>query len=573
MPSSASPNRGKQVPLEEAVSACLKPGMTLYAGYGTNAILREVLRQYAGSRPEFTLVMPALSLMAINLLHAGLVRKLITAYAGAGSYPGTSPSPVVQALCKDNRLIVENWSLLSLTQRLMAGALNLPYLPTRSIAGTTMEVENPDAFVRLDDPFAPGQSVGVVKALTPDLALMHGWASDRDGYTITAPATNSGKDVWGAKASHGGTLITVERIISAERMRRHAGLVTLPGPLVTRVSETPLGAHPEAMISLGLRGTQPYEHDTAFVRDHKRASSAAERLTNWLQEWVHCGTHDDYLDKLGGDRIAALVSKPQRRQTRRPQPFRGRVACQPIERMVLAATTEIERLVERYGFSILLTGVGTPALAGWLARDRLRRKGHAIELLTGSGFVGYAPRPGNPFLFSAFTLESARMLTEPLDAHGVFAGGGAGRCLTVLNAAQLDRFGNLNSTITADGTYLVGSGGANDAALAAHVLVLMRQSRQCFVDSLPYVSTPGARVGTVISDLGLWKKRLEEDEITLTHFHPIPGAETAEEAVRQICDQCGWEPKIAPELARYDTPTERQIGCLRRLDPEGLVLK
>lgn len=565
----------KVVLLEEAIGTRVKPGMTLYAGYGTNAALREVLRQYRDTRPEFTLVMPALSLMAINLLHAGLVRKLITSYAGAGSYPGTGPSPVVQDLRKSKRVEIENWSLLSLTQRLMAGAFGLPFLPTRSIIGTSMAEENAGAFSFVDDPFGQGPRVAAVKALIPDVALMHGWASDRDGYTVTAPATNSGKDVWGAKASSAGTVVTVERIVTSEFIRKHAALVTLPGHLVSSVCETRFGAHPEAMIPVGLSGFSPYEHDTEFVREYKRSSASSEKLNMWLEDWAFRCSHSEYLAMLGDDRIASLEKRPSvGTSPKRRMPIQRADEWNSTELMLVMAAREIERVVLEFGFKILLTGVGTPALAGWLAKNLLKRKGCDVDLMTGSGFIGYSPRRGNPFLFSEATLATSRMITEPLDAHGVFAGGVSSRCLTVLNAAQVDRYGNLNSTVASDGNYLVGSGGANDAANAPYVIALMKQSIRHFTDELPYVSTPGLNVKTVVSDMGVFRK-LNEDhqELTLTHYFDGEDSGASEKAVERIMRNCGWQLKVASDLGRCPKPAPQQIALLRSFDPEGLLLK
>lgn len=565
--------KGKLFLLEEAIGTSIKPGMTLYAGYGTNATLREVLKQYRNTRPEFTLVMPALSLMAINLLYAGLIRKLITAYAGAGSYPGTGPSPVVQYLWKSKRIELENWSLLSLTQRLMAGAFDLPFLPTRSIIGTSMAEENAGAFSFVDDPFSCGPRVGVVKALIPDVALIHGWASDLDGYTITAPATNSGKDVWGAKASSAGTIVTVERVVTPDFIRKHAALVTLPGHLVSSVSETRIGAHPEAMISVGLSGFTPYEHDTEFVREYKRSSVSSEKLNSWLEHWVFACSHGGYLAMLGDERVAALEQRPNVGASKRRTPTHRADEPNSTELMLIMAAGEIERLVLKFGFKILLTGVGTPALAGWLAKVRLKRKGYAVELMTGSGFIGYSPRRGNPFLFSEATLTTSRMITEPMDAHGVFAGGVSSRCLTVLNAAQVDKYGNLNSTVAADGNYLVGSGGANDAANSPYAVALMRQSIKQFADELPYVSTPGVNVKTVVSDMGIFQKLNEDQELTLTHFFKGEDPGASEKEVERIKTNCGWQLKVASDLGRCPKPTPQQIALLRSFDPEGLVLK
>jgi hypothetical protein len=68
--------------------------------------------------------------------------------------------------------------MLSLTQAVMAGALNLPFIPTRSIIGSSLADDNKHAVRIVDDVFGSGEKVALVKSLCPDISIVHGWAAD-----------------------------------------------------------------------------------------------------------------------------------------------------------------------------------------------------------------------------------------------------------------------------------------------------------------------------------------------------------------------------------------------------------
>jgi acyl CoA:acetate/3-ketoacid CoA transferase beta subunit len=70
----------------------------------------------------------------------------------------------------------------------------------------------------------------------------------------------------------------------------------------------------------------------------------------------------------------------------------------------------------------------------------------------------------------------------------------------VIGAGQVDRFGNVNTTkVSEQGPYLVGSGGANDVASgASEIMVTLEQSKTRFLDGVPYITSPGGKVTTVV---------------------------------------------------------------------------
>ena len=167
--------------------------------------------------------------MQAALVAAGIVRRLITAYAGE-SYPAGGVNPVFQQRDRfSGDVEIENWSQWTFVQRLMAGALGLPFLPTRSLAGSGLAEQQPRAraMPRSTIPSAAG-SIGVVAPLVPDLAILQGLAADAFGNVVMSPPY--GESHWGALAARDGVIACVERIVPTDAIRAagHAGAHTRP---------------------------------------------------------------------------------------------------------------------------------------------------------------------------------------------------------------------------------------------------------------------------------------------------------------------------------------------------------
>jgi acyl CoA:acetate/3-ketoacid CoA transferase beta subunit len=180
------------------------------------------------------------------------------------------------------------------------------------------------------------------------------------------------------------------------------------------------------------------------------------------------------------------------------------------------------------------------------------------------GLVGYWPRPGEPILFNQRNFPTCTMLVDIDWTLSLLVGGQASRSIGALGAAQIDRHGNINSTLIPGEQLLMGSGGANDVATSAgETVVIALQSRDRFVDSVPYVTAPGDRIQAVVSQLGVFKK--EESELTLW---AVPG-DDVDGGVREARERCGWDLRVAREVERIDPPTRTELRTVRLIDPHG----
>ncbi len=561
---------GKLLSLREAVKRNVTPGIKLHlaAGIGgPSAAICEIIRQYWGKNPEFTLIQSTVSGHALNLVHANLVKKLICSVC-ADISASARPSRVIQTACEGKRIDLENWSLNSLQQRLMAGALGVPFMPTRSILGSSIAADNKSSFKDMEDPFGSRERIGLVSALLPDISIVHGCVADVEGNTIlSAPY---GEDLWGVLASRKGAVVTVEKIVSNEFIKRYAALVKIPGYVVNAVVVAPLGLHPFSIANPGIDDLEPYEKDVEFLNDLHEAFTHDHTLDAWIKEWIiDCAGHEHYLNKLGERRIAALKEKARQVRDFSVPVASSKLAVNdefdPKEMMLIALAREILSSVEKHGHKMILAGAGAAATASFLAYYQLKNIGREIELVTGNGQIGYTPIPGESILASEAGVRSSKMLTDTIMTQGVFVGGKNNKCLSILGAGQMDKFGNINSTKTSKGKFLVGSGGANDALNAHEVIVCLSQSKDRFVEKLAYLTGRGEAVTTVVSTMGVFKKSDPEEELHLAGCFPSLQPRSLEEKIKEIRDYCGWDLKVASSVEELPKPSQGELELVRWL--------
>jgi acyl CoA:acetate/3-ketoacid CoA transferase beta subunit len=210
---------------------------------------------------------------------------------------------------------------------------------------------------------------------------------------------------------------------------------------------------------------------------------------------------------------------------------------------------------------LILAGAGVASIAAFLAYYRLKPAG--FELGTGNGQIGYTPFPGESILASEAGVRSSKMLTDTIMMQGVFVGGGNNKCLSILGAGQMDKHGNINSTKTSTGRFLVGSGGANDALNAREVILCLDQSKDRFVDKLAYVTGLGNTVTSVVSTMGIFRKTNPQDELHLVSVFPDPHVSSLEEKIIEIHNHCGWDLKTGTVVDEAPRPTPEELQLLR----------
>jgi len=208
---------------------------------------------------------------------------------------------------------------------------------------------------------------------------------------------------------------------------------------------------------------------------------------------------------------------------------------------------------------VVFVGIGLPSKACNLARAT-----HAPDcvLIYESGTIGAKPYHLPLSIGDGELAETADVVVSVPEIFAYWLQGGR-IDVGFLGAAQIDRFGNLNSTVIGDYEHpkvrLPGAGGAPEIARACReILVVLRQSPRTFVERLGFLSSSGERVSAVITDLGILEPDPGTRELVLTQLHPGVSVDAAVEAT-------GWPLRVADDVAVSQPPTEAELAALRSL--------
>jgi glutaconate CoA-transferase, subunit B len=208
---------------------------------------------------------------------------------------------------------------------------------------------------------------------------------------------------------------------------------------------------------------------------------------------------------------------------------------------------------------VCFVGIGLPSLAANLARTT-----HApgCVLIYESGTIGAKPTELPLSIGDGELAETAVSVVSVPEMFAYWLQGGR-IDVGFLGAAQIDRRGNLNSTVIGDYEHprvrLPGGGGAPEIATSVReVFVMLRQSPRTFVERLDFRTSAGDRVTFVVTDLGVLEPDAETRELTLARLHTGVEVEQARKAT-------GWPLRLAPDLGRTEPPTGPELEALRAL--------
>ena len=220
-------------------------------------------------------------------------------------------------------------------------------------------------------------------------------------------------------------------------------------------------------------------------------------------------------------------------------------------------------------------GIGLPSEAANLARAT-----HApnLVLIYESGTIGAKPGRLPLSIGDGILAETAESVVSVPEIFNYWLQ--PGRIdVGFLGAAQLDKFGNINTTVIGDDyaapkVRLPGAGGAPEIAAACRqVIVIIRQSLQTFVDRVDFVTSVGYGDGTasrqelgltgagprrIITDLGVLEPDPRTSELCLTGIYP--GGSVA--ALRA---RTGWDLRVSADLSEIAEPSQAELAALRRL--------
>ena len=256
--------------LPEAIADLVHDGDTVALEGFTHLIPvaagQEIIRQ---GRRGLTLVRLTPDIVYDQLIGAGCARRLVFSWGG---------NPGVGSLHRFRDAVENDWpvaleleehSHAGLANAYVAGASDLPFAVLRGYAGTDLPAHT--AGVRtIACPFT-GERLTAVRALRPDVAIVHAQRADREGNVQLWGLTGVQKEaVLAAERS----LATVEEVVDELEPRPNA--VVLPSWVLTRVAEVPGGAHPAYAHDY-------YERDNAAYRAWDAVSRDREAFAAWLE--------------------------------------------------------------------------------------------------------------------------------------------------------------------------------------------------------------------------------------------------------------------------------------------------
>ncbi len=284
----------KLTTVAEAVARLVSDGDYLaIGGFGCDriptAVVHEILRQgkqnlsFAGhtATHDFQL------LCAGNLTGRGkTLRQVDAAYIVGLEARGLSPH--ARRVVESGDISCTEWSNYTLALRFKAAAMGVPYLPARSLLGTDTFAKS--AACTVTCPFT-GEVLAAIPALYPDIAAIHVHEADRFGNCRIRGTTVADADV--ARAAK-KLIVTCERLIPNDEIRRDPSLTSIPFFCVDAVCEVPYGSYP---------GNMPYEYfsDEAHLGAWLKAEEEISGYLRFLEEHIY-GVRDfqAYLEKCGG---------------------------------------------------------------------------------------------------------------------------------------------------------------------------------------------------------------------------------------------------------------------------------
>ena len=296
----------KLMPLERAVAEHIRDGYSVALGLALEhaipfAAAHEIIRQ---RKRSLTLVGPISDIAFDQLIGAGCVSRVMAAWVGNVSHGmGYNFSRAVES----GKLKVVDYSNLAIATALLAAALGLPCMPTKTLRGSDIlkGLIREEMAKLVTCPFT-GEELVMLRAIKPDVAIIHVQRCDELGYA----------QMWGNYGLVRETcqaaekvIVTTEEVVMHEEITHDPNSVICPPHKVVAVSEVRYGAHPSPLAGY-------YNRDHNHFREYYEASKTESGFKEWLEKWVLSKENrDDYLRMvdLESIRIQLPVTSSARR--------------------------------------------------------------------------------------------------------------------------------------------------------------------------------------------------------------------------------------------------------------------
>src|SRR5262252_5989835 len=285
-------------PMSDAIAELVPDGASVALGLQMEQMIpfaagHEIIRQ---KKRNLTLIGPISDILFDQMIGGGCVEKVIAAWVG-NVMMGSAYN--FRRAVEQDGMKVFNMTNFTVALALQAGAMGVPFLPTKSALGSDTAKGN-HFFYQIFSPFEPKESLWAVRALTPDVTVVHVQRADRDGNAHCWG--NFGVMLEGVRAAK-RVIVVAEEIVDESVISSDPNRTAIPGFLVSAVVECPYGAHPSPVQG-------HYNRDHRFFLEYHQDTKTKDQSDAWLDRWVY-GLPDRlaYVNQQGACRVDDLGVK------------------------------------------------------------------------------------------------------------------------------------------------------------------------------------------------------------------------------------------------------------------------
>jgi len=288
----------KLVSMHDAIAEFVPDGSSVALGLQLEQMIpfaagHEIVRQ---NKRDLRLIGPISDCLFDQIVGGGCVKDIVAAWVGN----------VMMGQAYNFRRAVEagevrvfNMTNFTVALGLQAGAMGVPFLPTRTAMGSDIPKGN-HFFYQIISPFEPKETLYAVRAIVPDVTIVHVQRADQDGnahcwgnFGVMIEAVRAAKRV----------IVVAEEIVAPEVIASDPNRTVIPGFLVSAVVHEPFGAHPSPVQGY-------YSRDNEFFRAYHAETKTLEDYSRWRAKWVDAVKNGgEYLNVLGSERVDGLRVK------------------------------------------------------------------------------------------------------------------------------------------------------------------------------------------------------------------------------------------------------------------------
>ena len=284
--------------MREAIAEFVPDGCSVAMGLQLEHMIpfaagHEIIRQ---KKRDLRLIGPISDCLFDQLIGAGCVKDIVAAWVG-NVMMGQAYNFRRAVECGEVRVF--NMTNFTIALGLQAGAMGVPFLPTRTAMGSDVPKGN-HFFYQIISPFEPKETLLAVRAIQPDVTVVNVQRADAEGnahcwgnFGVMVEAVRAAKKL----------IVVAEEVVEPQVIASDPNRTVIPGFIVSAVVHEPFGAHPSPVQGY-------YSRDNEFFRAYHAETKTQEDFGSWRARWVD-GVQDrsEYLKMLGAERVDGLRVK------------------------------------------------------------------------------------------------------------------------------------------------------------------------------------------------------------------------------------------------------------------------